>query len=303
MKKLLISIFVLTFSFNISFSQHFVPLKLSVSPDLFSMAGYGGFSVDKGNAADFMAGLSNTAQSGFIVNALYRNRGSITQSYSQFMIDINPIIVNWDPFTWNKLITHPIDSVFNVTKMPFTEDAMLHIGWQENILKRIRRTNIDQEYTLTKFFTEFYFAPYSINRLSDSIQTNYRFSNFNISTGAQFSYVKKDVPILGNFLIGLSAQFNFMLVNEQDANQHNFTSLTGYNEKLFWGPGGKLIVQTNYLNIYVEGRQYYGIQKGEKFSQDPIFLVGAFGNIHFLSHKGNTQNNNGNNNDGNGGWN
>jgi len=301
MKKIFIVILVFTFSFNFAFSQHFVPLKLSVSPDLFSMAGYGGFSADKGSAASFMEGLSSTAQSGFIVNALYRNRGTIQQSYSQFMIDVNPMIVNWDPFTWNKLITHPVDSVFNVTKMPFNEDNMLHIGWQHNILKRIRRTNIDSEYMLTKLFTEFYFAPYNINRLSDSITTNYRFSNFNVSMGSQISYVKKDVPTIGNFLIGFSAQMNFMLVNEQDANLNNFTSLTNYTDKQFWGPGAKLIVQTNYLNIYVEGRQYYGMTTGEKFSSDPVILVGAFGNINFLSRKGNTPPPD--DDDDNGGWN
>lgn len=303
MKKILITFVAIALTFNLAISQHFVPLKLSVNPDLFSMAGYGGFSVDKGNGTDFLEGLSNTAQSGFIVNALYRNRGSIQQTYSQFMIDVNPIIVNWDPFTWNKLITHPVDSTFNVTKMPFNEDAMLHIGWQHNILKRIRRTNIDSEYMLTKFFTEFYFAPYSIQRLADSITTSYKFSNFNISLGSQFSYVKKDVPVIGNFLIGVSAQLNFMLVNEQDANQRNFTSLTGYDDKLFWGPGGKLIVQTNYLNIYVEGRQYFGMNTHEKFSQDPIFLVGAFGNINFLSHKGSSNGNGGSNGGGDDGWN
>ncbi len=305
MKKTLLTLVILSLSFFMVNAQHFVPLKLSISPDEFAMAGYGGFSMDKGNAPSFMEGMSNSAQSGFIVNGLYLKRGSsIRQMYSQFLVDVNPIIINWDPFTWNKFISHPVDSVFNVNKMPFNEYSLLHIGWHENILNKIRRTQNKDEYTLTRFFADIYFSPYSVDRKLDSSTVNYRFSVYNISTGAQFAYVQKEVPVLGNFLIGFSAQLNFMLVNEQDANLNNFTTLTGYGDKQFWGPGGKLTVQTNYLNIYIEGRQYYGMHTGEKFTSDPIILVGAFGNIHFLTHKkGSSNNNNNGNNNSDGNWN
>ncbi len=267
------------FVFNFAFSQHFVPLKLSISPDDFNMAGYGGFSLDKGSEPEFIRSLSNTAQSGFIVNALYSKMGG-SLLFHQFMIDINPIIINWDPFTWNKLVSQPIDS-FYVQKMPFAEDAFLHIGWHMANLKKIYGKRTKNEYRLFKLFSEVYYRPYSL----DKNGVNYRFASFNIVNGLQFGYVQKEVPVLGNFLIALSAQYNFMLVNEQDNYMNNFTALTKYNDKLFMGPGGKLTVQTNFLNIYIEGRQYFGMHTHEKFTTDPTILVGAFGNISWTSHK------------------
>ncbi len=288
MKKLFLVIIVFFVALTLK-AQHFIPLKLSISPDEFTMAAYGGFSLDKGGEPDFLQSLSSSGQTGFVVNAMFRERRSL--SYSQFMLDVNPILINWDPFTWNKLIKQPVDS-FYVVKLPFAEDAFLHIGWHYNILTQMHRVASETEYTLKKTFIELYYRPYSLINQQD---INYRFSVFNVSTGVQFGYVRKDVPTLGNFLIALSGQLNFMAVNEQDSYLHNFTALTGYTDKNFWGPGMKLSVQTNFLNIYIEGRQYYGTTTGAKFTQDATILVGAFGNFSWLMKKDQSQNNKDNN--------
>lgn len=288
MKKIVLLLFI-AFTINLN-AQHFVPLKLSVSPDKFDVALYGGFSLDKGSEPEFIKSLSNTAQSGFIINALYFKRGSHSLWFNQFMLDINPIIINWDPFTWNKLVSQPVDS-FYVHKMPYAEDAFLHIGWHITHLQRVPRKKY--EYTIYRIFNELYYRPYSIDKTVNNETINYRFSTVNFQTGFQFGYVQKEVPTLGTFLIALSGQFNIMMINEQDAYIHNFSALTNYTDKNFWGPGGKLSLQTNFLNVYFEVRQYYGFTTGEKFTQDATLLVGAFGNISWTTKRRHTETDNG----------
>ncbi len=277
-----------------TYSQHFVPLKLSITPDEVNMAFYGGLSMDKGSGQKLSSSLSNTSQTGFIVNALYRKRGK-SQKFHQFLVDFNPIIVGWDPFALNKIVKQPVDS-FSVNKLPFSEDALLHIGWQGNSLSRIFGTRNKNEYQLFRLFADMYYRPYNIEKNN----LDYRFSTFNVSLGTQYSYVKKEVPTIGGFLIGFSLQLNFLLNNESDAYQRSFKEVMGanYSGKNYVGPGAKLIVQTNYLNIYVEGRQYYAIDEGyedKKFTNEPIILVGAFANIEWTSKKNKTpETNNGN---------
>ncbi len=293
MKKITLIIFAIIVSIA-TYSQHFVPLKLSITPDEVNMAFYGGLSLDKGNGEKLSSSLSNTTQTGFIVNALYRKRGK-TQKFHQFLVDFNPIIVGWDPFSWNKIVKQPVDS-FAVNKLPFSEDAFLHVGWQGNSLSRIFGTRNKSEYQLFRLFGDFYYRPHNVTRND----VDYQFSTYNVSMGMQYSYVKKDVPTIGSFLIGFSAQCNFLLNNESDDNLHSFEAIMGnrYSGKNYVGPGAKLIVQTNYLNIYVEGRQYYAIDPGfedKKFTTEPIILVGAFANLQWTSKKNKTtETNNGN---------
>ncbi len=290
MKKIFLLITLTILVFNL-FSQHFIPLKLAIYPNDFNMSYYGGLSLDKGSGSEFTSSISNTTQTGFVVNAFHRKRQA--DKFHQFIIDFNPVIVNWQPFTWNKVVKQPVDS-FSVAKLPFAEDAFLHIGWHANSLRRIYGTKSRDEYLFSKFFGEMYYRPHNIEKDNQM----YRFSVFNVNLGTQFSYVKKNIPTIGNFLIGLSLQMNFMLTNESDEYSGSLASLVSqskYAGKNYWGPGAKIIVQLNHLNIYVEGRQYWGLDDGyyeKKLSQEPIILVGAFTNIQWYSKKGNNNPNN-----------
>ncbi len=277
MKKLSLLAVLIAFFATVN-AQHFIPLKLLIYPDSLTMAFYGGLSIDKGNGTN-VTGTSNTTQTGFVVNALFRKHGNYT--YHQFMVDFNPIITNWDPFTWNKLVNQPIDS-FMVYKVPYSEDAALHIGWRYNNLSKIYGTQRrGKEFKYFNLFADVYYRPYKLK--DDSL--DFRFAAFNANLGTQYNYVQKQVPVIGNFLIGVSLQLNFMMINEPDGNVGNFQTITKYNDNLFWGPGGKLIVQTNNLNIYMELREYYGMHTSEKFTQDPTFLVGILGNIQWTSKR------------------
>ncbi len=147
MKKISIIILGILLFTKFSNGQHFVPVDLLTEAKDINVSIYGGFSFDGSNGKSFVKNLSSTAQSGFIVNALYRtnssrNNGS-TASFHQFLVDINPIIVDWDPFTWNKLVKQPFES-FSVYKMAFQEDAVLHIGWHKNSLGKFYRGGRDQ---------------------------------------------------------------------------------------------------------------------------------------------------------------
>jgi len=283
MKKITIIIVIFLFASNV-FSQHFIPIKLMFAKE-YNAALYGGLSLDKNNGKGLQT-LTNTGQTGFVVNALYKKtsgRYSSREVFNQFLIDFNPIIINWDAFE-NNLIKQPVDS-FSVHKMPFSEDAFLHIGWHKNYIERFERGGKDQLQHV-RLFGEMYFRPYNVVKK----ETNYKFSVFNLNFGTQYSYIKKNVPTLGTFLIGASLQMNFMLTNDLDAS-NGFKALVGndnYKGKNYMGPGAKIMVQINYLNIYVEGRQYYGLDgdfSGNKFTNEPIFLVGAFTNLQWIKKR------------------
>lgn len=287
MKKSLNLLIVILLITKFASAQHFIPVDLLTNARNVNVAIYGGLSLDAGNGAELIKSLSNTGQTGFVVNALFRTlsgRNGSTETFHQFIVDLNPLIINWDPFTWNKLVKQPVDS-FSVNKLPFQEDALLHIGWHKNYLSKFYAGGKNQLQN-TMIFGEMYFRPYNI-KMQDSIENNYRFSVFNVNTGVQYSYLKKEVPVLGNFLIGLALQMNFMLTNESDAYLGSMSALMGssYQGRQYWGPGAKIVVQTNNLNIYVEGREYYSFDTGNKFTQEPIILVGASGNLKFKKYK------------------
>jgi hypothetical protein len=307
MKKISTLLLGLMLLAQVAFNQHFVPVDLVTDVKNISVSIYGGLSVDA-SSDNLLNSLSNTGQTGFIVNALYKVGTGGTETFHQFIVDLNPIIVNWNPFTWNKLVKQPVDS-FSVYKMPFQEDAILHIGWHKNYTSKFYRGGKNQLQNLM-FFGEMYVTPYNVYHVDDmNIEQNYTFSVFNFSVGSQFSYIKKEVPTLGNFLIGASIQMNFMLTNSDDQNTNSLKRLlelsnTPYYGKYYMGPGGKIVVQTNFMNIYVEARQYFSIDNGfnggndmgAKFTQEPMVLVGAFGNLKW-SKKKNPKNNTKNGND------
>jgi hypothetical protein len=267
MKKITTLLVVIMLSFQVAYNQHFIPVDLLVDARNINVALYGGFSLDGGNGADLIQSLSSSAQSGFIVNALYKTyQGrSTVETFHQFIIDVNPIIIDWDPFSWNKLIAQDASEGFDINKMPFQEDAVLHIGWHKNWLSQFYMGGQDQKQH-TMLFGEMYFRPYNV--FDDT--GDYRFSVFNVNLGTQYGYVKKNVPTLGNFLIGAALQFNFMLTNESDnyigslEYLMNRDGINRYKGKQYMGPGAKIVVQTNHLNIYVEGRQYWSIPKIRK---------------------------------------
>ena len=281
MKKAVFVFLTTLFIVSLANAQHFIPLKLMIYPDSLSMAFYGSLSMDRTNGKG-LAGMSSTGQTGFVVNALYSRMGPM-KTYHQFMVDFNPLLVNWDPFTWNKLLGQPIDS-FVVYRVPYAEDALLHIGWRYNFLSKIYGKQTTGEFSFFNAFADIYYRPYKI--VGDS-SFEFRFSAVNINTGLQYSYVQQNVPVLGNFLIGVSAQLNMLVINEPDNNLHDFTTITKYHDKAFIGPGAKLIVQTNALNIYMELRQYWGMTTGEKFTQDAALLVGILGNLQWTSKRKN----------------
>ncbi len=282
MKKILSLLLGLLLIAKIGYNQHFIPVDLIVDARDISVALYGGFSLDGANGAGLIDNLSSTTESGFIVNALYKvnsGRNGSNETFHQFIIDINPVIIDWDPFTWNKLIKQPSEN-FSVYKMPYQEESVLHIGWHKNWLGKFFRGGQDQ-LQHTMLFGEMYFTPYNIYQTVNNVEENYRFSVFNVTLGTQYSFIKKEVPTLKNFLIGAAFQMNFMLTNESDQYSGSMQAVMGnaYAGRQYWGPGAKIVVQTNALNIYVEGRQYYSFETTEKFTNEPIILVGAFGNI------------------------
>jgi len=288
---------------QVAFNQHFVPVDLVTDVKNISVSLYGGLSLDATNGDALLNSLSNTGQTGFIVNALYKVGDGGTETFHQFIIDLNPIILNWNPFTWNKLIKQPVDS-FSVYKMPFQEDAILHVGWHKHYTSKFYRGGKNQLQNVM-LFGEMYITPYNIYpNDTATFENSYAFSVFNISLGSQYSFIKKEVPTLGNFLIGVALQMNFMLTNSDDQHLNSLENLliaSGHNYygKYYMGPGAKLVVQTNFLNIYVEGRQYFGIDNGysngdfmgAKFTQEPMILVGAFGNVKWKKKKNPSSNN------------
>ena len=296
MKKILTVLVAIILIAKVGYSQHFIPVDLIVEARDINVSIYGGLSLDGGSGGDIKKSLSNTGQTGFIVNALYKvnsGRNGSTETFHQFIIDINPIIIDWDPFSLNDLVKQPVDT-FSLSKMPFSENSLLHIGWHKNYLGKFYRGGKNQLQNVM-FFGEMYYRPYSMysEDASGNLTNNYRFSVFNVNLGSQYSYIKKDVPVLGNFLIGFSLQMNFMLTNEPAGYPKSVETVMGsnYNGKQYMGPGAKIVVQTNGLNIYVEGRQFYGIDSqysGNKLTNDPIVLVGAFGNIKWKKYKNKT---------------
>jgi hypothetical protein len=219
-----------------------------------------------------------------VVNSTPHKRGA-NLSVTQFLVTFNPIIVGWDPFNWNTLISYSVDS-FYVYKLPYSEDCLLHLGMKRNYYSKDFLSN-NSQYFFNGFFIDMYYRPYKIDK--ENIQ--YMFQTFNIQSGYQFSFIKKNLPILGTFLWGFSLQFDYMNINESENSLNSFSAIVGLDKYLgtnYLGAGAKFIVQMKNLNIYIEGRQYYAINEnfyGAKFTHNPIILVGANISANFIKRK------------------
>lgn len=280
MKKIA-AILLLLIGINYCYAQHPTPIKLTAEVDSFALALSPGLSLDGGNGTSLSKSLSNSLNISFILNALEKKKAGnygATKVFHQFIVDLNPIIVGWDPFTWNKLAKESADT-FSVGKMTFAEDALLHVGWHRVALSKILQGGKNQ-FNQLMYFGEFYYRPYKI----DVDSTDCRFSVLNFSGGVQYGFLKKDIPSLKYFLIAISGQLNYMNVNEADAYLGSLKKCLGdsYHGKNYLGPGLKLTVQFMHFNIYAESRWYFAIDKhqnGRQFTHDPLIQVGAFADI------------------------
>ena len=131
MKKILFTA-VFTAFLTYGYSQYLLPVKISTNPDSIEIAVTGAFSAD-GGSNGFIESLTSKTDFGYAVNFLVNepkfNKRGKKIVYKQFIVNINPLIIDWDPFMWNTLVKHPIDS-FNVQKLPFSDNSLLHIGFR-----------------------------------------------------------------------------------------------------------------------------------------------------------------------------
>jgi len=277
-----------------SFGQHIIPVEISTDPENIEIAVFGAGTVD-GGSASFVNSFTSKADIGFVINTLVKRKSGkngIGIGYKQFIVNLNPVIIDWNSFDINTISKTSIDS-FNIQRMPFSEDCFLHLGFRSNTISKILQGGADQK-ILRSFWADLTWRPYtfsSIDSLSVNFANTLAFQTFNLTAGYQYNFFKTNVPTIETFMIGVSPQICFMGVNEAQANQDNLKEVYGNNRypgQNFLGFGGKLTVQIKHLNIFVEGRQYFGIDKnhvGEKFSREAQFVVGAFANLKFYTKK------------------
>ncbi len=305
MKKILFTA-VFTAFLTYGYSQYLLPVKISTNPDSIEIAVTGAFSAD-GGSNGFIESLTSKTDFGYAVNFLVNepkfNKRGKKIVYKQFIVNINPLIIDWDPFMWNTLVKHPIDS-FNVQKLPFSDNSLLHIGFRSNSIVQTEIGSSDKR-VMHSFWVDMFWTPYSFE--SDS--KDLRFQTFNINAGYQYNFYKTNVPRIGTFLFGFSPQICFTGVNESQEYQDSFKEAINTNQaydysgQTYVGPGAKIVIQMNNLNIFVEGRQYYGIEddySGDKFSDEPVIIVGAYANLKFITRGPKKKTNSSNKN--NGGW-
>jgi len=286
MKKiLLISVFI-TLIFQ-SYAQYLLPVSISTDPKNIEIAFLGSLSSD-GASGGFVESMSTQTDFGYALNALVRRKSGKNGpkiTYKQFIVNINPIIVDWKPFSWNKLAKHPVDS-FSIQKLPFSDNSLLHIGLRHNSIAKIQRGGNSRR--LHSFWADMFWSPYSL----DYNGVDLKFQTFNINAGYQYNFYTTNVPIVKTFLIGFSPQVYYTGINESQAFQGSFETTVGTNSdytyagKQYVGVGGKFVIQMDHLNVFVEGRQYYGIDEGhsgQKFSIEPTIIVGAHANIKFFT--------------------
>jgi len=297
MKKIFLFI-LLSGLYLTSFSQHIIPVEISADPENIEIAVFGAGTIDGGSAA-FLESFSSKADIGFVVNALVK-RASTKKgsgiSYKQFIVNLNPVIIDWNSLDINTVTKTSIDS-FKVQRMPFAEDCFLHIGFRSNKISKATvgggGTLADQK-ILTSLWIDVAWRPYSFASVLIPGKT-LSFQTFNILAGYQYNFFKNNVPTIETFMIGVSPQICFMGVNEDQTSQGNLQEVYGYNNGVsryhgqnFLGFGGKLTVQIKHLNIFIEGRQYFGMDAGyagQKFSSEAQMVVGAFGNLKFYTKK------------------
>ncbi|MCA0428174.1 MAG: hypothetical protein LCH37_12125 [Bacteroidetes bacterium] len=182
-------------------AQHVLPVSLFNNPDSVDVAIFGEFKFDGSTVSEKT--WTSGGQAGFTVHTKPKREG-LDLRFTQIIVDFNPIIIGWDPFNWNTLIQQSVDS-FYVQKMPFSGDAFLHMGVKRNLL-RSHLLNRERQKYLHSTFADFYWRPYNISK--DGV--NYRFQTVNLSTGYQFGYLQRELPVLGALLFTSSLQLNYI---------------------------------------------------------------------------------------------
>ncbi len=271
------------------YSQHIVPVEISTDPQNIEIAIFGAATAD-GGTAGFLESLNSKGDVGFVLNALVRkdsHKNGIKYSYKQFIVNFNPVIMDWSSLDLNTISKTSIDS-FSVQRMPFAEDCLLHIGFRNNTIAPFMQgggSTKDQK-QMHSIWADLFYRPYSF----DTGTSTYGFQTFNFLMGYQYSFFKTNVPVINTFLMGLSPQFCYMAVNEAQADQNTFRDAVYGKDKYagqnFVGFGAKLTVQVKHFNIFIDGRQYFAADKdyaGNKFSSEPNIVVGAFMNLNFYT--------------------
>jgi hypothetical protein len=187
-----------------AYGQYVIPLSFIANPDSSDIALFGNFSFDGSTASPKTAVVSG--QSGFVINSKVR-RKDLAKKNSQITLNFNPIIVGMNPFNWNNIVKQPVDS-FYFDRLPYAEDGLLHIGVRLNSWKKQLRTGGLQQYINT-LFADLYWRPYIIEYNNNE----YRFQVINLNSGYQMAYLQKEIPVIGNFLLSLSPQLNYMYIN------------------------------------------------------------------------------------------
>jgi hypothetical protein len=288
MKKIILSIIIIG-SFFVTKAQYIVPVEISTDPQNVEIAIFGAATVD-GGTASFLESFSSKGDIGFVINALVRRKeGSwgVKKTYKQFIVNLNPVIIDWSSFDLNTITKTSIDS-FSTQRMPFAEDCLLQIGVRHNSIAKLKQGGPDQ-FLMHSFWVDLFYRPYSFASIINP-GTNLGFQTFNVMAGYQYNFFKTNVPVVETFLFGLSPQICFMGVNEgqydQNALKEVYGTINKYAGQNFMGFGAKLTVQIKHLNIFIDGRQYFAVDKqytGMKFSEEPIIVVGAFGNLKFYT--------------------
>jgi len=279
-----------------SFAQHLVPVEISTDPENIEIAVFGAGTIDGGSAA-FVESFTSKADIGFVLNTSVRRvsgKQGTTLTSKQFIVNLNPVIIDWNSLDLSTIAKTSIDS-FSVQRMPFAEDCFLHFGLRSNKIARVKGgAGLSDQKVLHSLWADIAWRPYSFSStdsLSDNFGKNLAFQVFNITAGYQYNFFKTNVPTIETFMIGFAPQICFMGINEDQASQGSLQEVYGmnnYHGQNFMGFGGKLTVQLKHLNIFIEGRQYFGIDagyQGEKFSSEAQMIVGAFANLNFYTKK------------------
>lgn len=288
MKKIFLSIFFVAAFIFFAKAQHIVPVEVSTNPSEVEIAIFGAATAD-GGASSFKESFTSKGDFGFALNALVRKdegKWGKKITYKQFIVNLNPVIIDWNSFDINLLVKDSMDQ-FNVQRMPFAEDCFLHIGFRSNSIAKIKQGGTDQ-FNLYSLWADLFYRPYAFeSQLNPG--TSLSFQTFNFNFGYQYNFFKTNIPVIETFMIGLSPQICYMGVNEAEAAQGSFAELYGdnqYNGQNYIGGGGKLIVQTKNLNIFIDGRQYVSVDadySGKKFMTEPTIMVGVYGNVNFYT--------------------
>jgi hypothetical protein len=273
MKNLiLILVFVTVCIFRLN-AQYLEPVDLIIQSDSLQVGLVPGVSLDNKSGAV----LSSTIETGLVVGLKSVTRGRKCVS-SQFLVNINPLIVGWNSFKLDYPFKKISVDTFNYEKIPFDEESVMHFGYKWIIKTRDRR--IKDLFLFVSPYVNTEINPYNI--MMDS--SNLRFNVIKANIGCQVGQLKVGLKWVNNFLWGGSFQVNYMGVNETDQYLNSFKVALGnnYRGKNYYGISGKVTVQYKYVNAYFEIKQYWALDNGYKnnnFTKNPILMFGVCPNI------------------------